>query len=91
VNAECCSFSDDWEPDMESLRGLQRRGLATLAVAAAVMATSVGCQVQVGGQTLPSAYYMTDDIQYFPAGPEFKLSREAAALKAAREAEMPRP
>jgi hypothetical protein len=41
-----------------------------------------GCQVDVGGQTLPSAYYLQDDIQYFPAGPEFKLSREAAALKA---------
>ena len=33
-----------------------------------------GCQVDVGGQTLPSAYY--------PSGPEFKLSKEAAALKA---------
>jgi len=42
-----------------------------------------GCQVDIGGQTLPSAYYLQDDIQYFPAGPEFKLSKEAAALKAA--------
>jgi len=41
-----------------------------------------GCQVDVGGQTLPSAYYLQDDIQYFPSGPEFKLSKEAAALKA---------
>jgi hypothetical protein len=41
-----------------------------------------GCQVDVGGQTLPSPYYLTDDIQYFPAGPEMKLSREAAAMKA---------
>lgn len=41
-----------------------------------------GCQVDIGGQTLPSAYYLQDDIQYFPAGPEFKLSREAAAQKA---------
>lgn len=43
-----------------------------------------GCQVDVGGQTLPSAYYLHDDIQYFPAGPEFKLSKEAAAQKAYR-------
>jgi hypothetical protein len=43
-----------------------------------------GCQVSVGGQTLPSAYYHQDDIQYMPRGPEFKLSREAAAQKAAR-------
>jgi hypothetical protein len=28
---------------------------------------------------------MSDDIQYFAPGPEFKLSREAAAQKAARE------
>lgn len=41
-----------------------------------------GCQVDVGGQTLPSPYYLQDDIQYFPAGPEFKLPQEAAALKA---------
>jgi len=44
-----------------------------------------GCQVDVGGQTLPSPYYLADDVQYFAPGPEFKLAREAAALKAARE------
>ena len=44
--------------------------------------TFTGCQVDVGGQTLPSPYYMTDDVQYFPPGPEFKLAREAAAMKA---------
>lgn len=46
-----------------------------------------GCQVDVGGQTLPSPYWHYDDVQYFPAGPEFKLSREAAALRAARQDE----
>ncbi len=40
-----------------------------------------GCQVDVGGQTLPSPYYLSDDVQYFPPGPEFKLAREAAALE----------
>ena len=53
---------------------LAMAGVANLAV--------TGCQVDVGGQTLPSAYYLQDDIQYFPAGPEFKLSKEAAAQKA---------
>ncbi len=54
-----------------------------ILVAAAVVAPGLtGCQVDVGGQTLPSAYYLQDDVQYFPAGPEFKLSREAAAQKA---------
>jgi len=47
----------------------------------AITATT-GCQVSSGGQTLPSPYYTTDDVQYFPPGPEFKLSREAAAMKA---------
>lgn len=55
---------------------------ATLSAILLVGLGLTGCQVDVGGQTLPSAYYLQDDIQYFPAGPEFKLSREAAALKA---------
>jgi len=53
-----------------------------LAAAAVTIPLVTGCQVDVGGQTLPSAYYLQDDIQYFPAGPEFKLAREAAAQKA---------
>jgi hypothetical protein len=40
-----------------------------------------GCQVDVSGQTLPSPYWYTDDVQYFPAGPEFKLAREAARMQ----------
>ena len=44
-------------------------------------AAATGCQVDMGGQTLPSPYYLTDDVQYFPPGPEFPLTREAAAMK----------
>jgi hypothetical protein len=51
-----------------------------LGVCALLFAT--GCQVDVGGQTLPNPYYQTDDIQYFPPGPEFKLSGEAANQEA---------
>ena len=59
------------------------RGIRLLAAVAAIGGIGLtGCQVDVGGQTLPSAYYLQDDIQYFPAGPEFKLSKEAAAQKA---------
>ena len=47
---------------------------------------STGCQVDIAGQTLPSPGYLTDDVQYYAPGPEFKLAREAAALKADREA-----
>ena len=46
-----------------------------------VVAGVSGCQVDVGGQTLPSPYYLSDDVQYFPPGPEFKLAGEASALR----------
>ncbi|NDC64106.1 MAG: hypothetical protein EBZ59_09025 [Planctomycetia bacterium] len=63
--------------------GRRHAGGATFILAGVIgVACCSGCQVDVGGQTLPSAYYLQDDIQYFPAGPEFKLSKEAAALKA---------
>ncbi|MEZ5950968.1 MAG: hypothetical protein R3C12_17490 [Planctomycetaceae bacterium] len=34
----------------------------------------------IGGQTLPSAFYIRDDIQYFPAGPEELLPNQERAL-----------
>jgi len=58
--------------------------LLGLTVVVAVGVTG-GCQVDIGGQTMPSPYYMSDDVQYFPPGPEFKLAREAAALKEAAQ------
>ena len=65
----------------------ERKGRATsgLLILAAIWtgAGLTGCQFNEGGQTLPSPYYLYDDVQYHPAGPEFKLSREAAALEAA--------
>ena len=62
---------------------LDRARFGSLALIGLSMLANAGCQVHVAGQTLPSPYYLMDDIQYFPAGPEFKLSKEAAALKAA--------
>ena len=59
-----------------------RCGLAAVALLALV---ATGCQVNVGGQTLPSGYYLTDDIQYYPPGTEFPLENEAAAMKAAKQ------
>ncbi len=58
------------------------RQLISAVLLAAGLLSMTGCQTDVGGQTLPSPYYMYDDVQYFPPGPEFKLSREAAAMKA---------
>jgi hypothetical protein len=57
--------------------------LCGLGLVAALAAT--GCQTDVAGQTLPSPYYLTDDIQYYAPGPEFKLAKEGAALKAAKQ------
>lgn len=62
--------------------------LAGLTILSATLISSTGCQVSVSGQTLPSPYYLEDDVQYFPSGPEFKLPREAAALQAARAEEI---
>ena len=54
-------------------------GVALLGAAA-----QTGCQITEAGQTLPSPWYVDDDVQYFAPGTEFKLSREAAAMQAAK-------
>jgi hypothetical protein len=66
-----------------SQRHLLRAALFTVASLVAIGVT--GCQVDVGGQTIPSPYYLSDDVQYFPPGPKFKCAREAAAMKAAAQ------
>ena len=43
--------------------------------------TLTGCQTTVGGQTLPSSDFLTDDVQYFPAGPEALLPNQMQALE----------
>jgi hypothetical protein len=52
---------------------------------------STGCQIDVAGQTLPSPYHLSDDVQYYAPGPEFKLANEAAALAEQRAAENSEP
>ena len=73
-----------------TIQGRKQRtttGVALTLAAGFCVLASTGCQVSLNGQTLPSPYYLQDDVQYFPAGPEFKLPREAAALKAAKAEE----
>ncbi|KAA1262478.1 hypothetical protein LF1_50430 [Rubripirellula obstinata] len=73
-----------------TIQGNTSRKTTSVALALAAgfcVIASTGCQVSLNGQTLPSPYYLQDDVQYFPSGPEFKLPREAAALKAARAEE----
>jgi hypothetical protein len=59
------------------------RSRILLSVLAAISSSVVltGCQTSIGGQTLPSATYLDDDVQYFPAGPEFKLTNQVEATK----------
>jgi len=68
---------------LQADRGKNSRSAALILAGLMMLASlaSTGCQMDVGGQTLPSAYYLSDDVQYYAPGPEFKLAREAAALK----------
>lgn len=43
--------------------------------------SAVGCQSNIAGQTLPSAYYLRDDIQYFIPGPETPLFNQRRAIE----------
>jgi hypothetical protein len=60
--------------------------LVTAAAVWPALMPLAGCQVEMAGQTLPSPYYLTDDVQYYAPGPEFKLAREAAAISEQAEA-----
>jgi hypothetical protein len=74
--------------EIRPMLAMRLRLVRSMVCAVGLVAVAcTGCQVDVGGQTLPSPYYLKDDIQYFPAGPRMKLSREAAAMKAFKEEE----
>ncbi len=60
------------------LQKLARASVALLGTACLSTALT-GCQTTVGGQTLPSAYFLIDDVQYFPGGPEYILSNTVRA------------
>ena len=60
--------------------------LGTILVLPALLST--GCQSDYAGQTLPSAWYLTDDVQYYAPGPGFKLAREAAAMEEQKAAQI---
>lgn len=58
-------------------------GLVLLAIIASCGLT--GCQTSVGGQIMPSGYYLRDDVQFFPAGPEFLLYNTDQQYKERRQ------
>lgn len=53
--------------------------MTALFVVASLAAT--GCLREMNNQQLPMTWSGLDDVQYYAPGPEFKLAREAAALK----------
>ncbi len=55
--------------------------LLTLSAMLASTAILTGCQTTIGGQTLPSPDYLSDDVQFYPAGPEFRLTNQVEASR----------
>lgn len=69
--------------EQEGIQAMESNGmkwvLGVLIVAGA--ATLTGCQLTQNGQTLPSPYYLEDQIQYFPSGTEFQYQKEVDLMK----------
>ncbi len=55
---------------------------AVLLGAGLAALSATGCQSHIGGQMLPSPWYLKDDVQYFAPASENKLASESAAMKA---------
>ncbi|HTQ40854.1 MAG TPA: hypothetical protein VMJ32_17680 [Pirellulales bacterium] len=60
---------------------------ALWAVALAGFCGLTGCMGTYSGQNLPSGYYLSSQVQYFPPGNQFPLTNEAAAQKEYRESQ----
>lgn len=74
----------DWSNNTVNQKSTKTKKRIAIAFSGLMMLASIsatGCQMHIAGQTLPSGYWLQDDVQYFAPGPEFKLAREAAALK----------
>src|SRR5262245_22060152 len=59
---------------------IRRARLFTIAALGLCAGLSTGCQTWYGGMTLPSGHYLDAGHvpQYFPAEPDFPLTRELA-------------
>lgn len=54
---------------------------AAFVLAIGTLSIFSGCQMTQNGQTLPSPYYLDNEIQYFPAGNEFQFQGEVDRMK----------
>lgn len=52
-----------------------------LVLIVAASCASTGCAVYSNGMTLPNPYYLENRVQYFPRGPEFPFTNEAANMQ----------
>jgi hypothetical protein len=64
-----------------SLNTLPKWPRKVLAVCGLLCLAATGCQTNIAGQTLPSPYFLRDDVQYFPAGEEYQLPNLTRALE----------
>ena len=64
-----------------SLSRIKGSSLGILCGGLLALAACSGCQTTINGQTLPSARYLRDDVQYFPAFEEFKLTNQVRAIE----------
>jgi hypothetical protein len=94
----CSDYADcqlDRETAVASIAGSRRNRMGitqlfcagkSLALGFGLLATAgmAGCQSDMNGQTMPSAYSTRNNVQYYPPGSENKLSKEAAAMAAYR-------
>ena len=61
---------------------MRRKASLSITVLCLLFGTAIGCRSTVREQTpLPRQWISKDDIQYFPAGPEFKLTNQVQALE----------
>ena len=58
-----------------------KRTCLTVASCGLLCLVMTGCQTSIGGQTLPSAHYLRDDVQFYPAGDEFLLPKQKEAIE----------
>ena len=64
-----------------TLKTLKKWPRGVLVVCGLMCSAGVGCQANIAGQTLPSAYFLRDDVQYFPAGEEFQFPNMLRGLE----------
>ena len=83
--------TDNHQSSSSSSTSKRRRSTLFGGLLIVLCLSATGCQMDIAGQTLPSAYYLSDDVQYYAPGPEFKLAREAAALEEQRALQISEP